>query len=70
MARDKREVRKSNVPQKNVNENKSGVLIYHDGMTVSEVAEGLGKSLGEIIKKLMMAGIMSTQNQTIDRDNV
>ena len=50
MARDKREVRKSNVPQKNVNENKTGVLIYHDGMTVSEVATGLGKPLGEIIK--------------------
>ena len=70
MARDKKEVRKSNVPQKNVNENKTGVLIYHDGMTVSEVATGLGKPLGEIIKKLMMAGIMATQNQTIDRDTV
>ena len=70
MARDKKEVRKSNVPQKNVNENKSGVLIYREGMTVTDVANGLGKSLGEIIKKLMMAGIMASQNQTIDRDTV
>ena len=70
MARDKKEVRKSNVPLKDVNENKKGVLIYHDGMTVSEVATGLGKPLGEIIKKLMFAGIMATQNQTIDRDTV
>ena len=70
MARDKREVRKSNVPQKNVNENKNGVLIYREGMTVTDVANGLGKPLGEIIKKLMMAGIMASQNQTIDRDTV
>ena len=70
MARDRKEVRKSNVPLKNVNENKQGVLIYRDGMTVSEVATGLGKPLGEIIKKLMFAGIMATQNQTIDRDTV
>ena len=70
MARDKREVRKSNVPLKNVNENKKGVLIYREGMTVSDVATGLGKPLGEIIKKLMFAGIMATQNQTIDRDTV
>ena len=70
MARDKREVRKSNVPQKNVNENKSGVLIYREGMTVSDIATGLGKPLGEIIKKLMMAGIMASQNQTVDRDTV
>ena len=70
MARDKKEVRKSNVPLKDVNENKKGVLIYHEGMTVSDVATGLGKPLGEIIKKLMFAGIMATQNQTIDRDTV
>ena len=70
MAKDKREVRKSNVPLKNVNENKQGVLIYREGMTVSDVANGLGKPLGEIIKKLMFAGIMATQNQTIDRDTV
>ena len=70
MARDRKEVRKSNVPLKDVNENKKGVLIYHEGMTVSEVATGLGKPLGEIIKKLMFAGIMATQNQTIDRDTV
>ena len=70
MARDKKEIRKSNVPLKNVNENKKGVLIYREGMTVSEVATGLGKPLGEIIKKLMFTGIMATQNQTIDRDTV
>ncbi len=66
----KKEVRKSNVPLKDVNENKKGVLIYREGMNVSDVATGLGKPLGEIIKKLMFAGIMATQNQTIDRDTV
>ena len=70
MAKDKREARKSNIPLKDANQNKKGVLIYHEGMTVSEVATGLGKPLGEIIKKLMFAGIMATQNQTVDRDTV
>ena len=41
MAKDKREFRKSNVPLKDANQNKKGVLIYKEGMTVSEVAEGL-----------------------------
>lgn len=70
MAKAKKEFRKSNVPLKDANQNKKGVLIYKEGMTVSDVATGLGKPLGEIIKKLMFAGIMATQNQTIDRDTV
>lgn len=71
MAKDfKKEQRKSNVPLKDANKNKKGLLVYHDGMTVLEVAEGLGRPLGEIIKKLMFAGIMATQNQTIDRETV
>ena len=70
MAKAKKEIRKSNVPLKDANQNKKGILIYKEGMTVSDVAQGLGKPLGEIIKKLMFAGIMATQNQTIDRDTV
>ena len=70
MAKAKKEMRKSNVPLKDANQNKKGILIYKEGMTVSDVATGLEKPLGEIIKKLMFAGIMATQNQTIDRDTV
>ena len=71
MAKDKKfEQRKSNVPLKDANQSKKGVLVYHEGMMVSEVATGLNRPLGEIIKKLMLTGIMATQNQIIDRDTV
>ena len=39
-------------------------------MKVSEVAEGLGISNAEIIKKLMMLGVMTSVNQSIDRDTI
>jgi len=70
MGKFKSEDRKSNIPVKDANKSKSGVLIYHDGMTVSEVATALDKPLGEIVKKLLLAGIMANQNQTIDRETV
>ena len=37
-----------------------------EGMTVSDVANGLEKPLGEIIKKLMLLGIMANINSSID----
>ncbi len=43
-------------------------VIYRDGMTVSELASGLGIGAGEIIKKLMSLGMMMTINQTIEYD--
>ena len=43
-------------------------VIYRDGMTVSELASGLGIGAGEIIKKLMALGMMMTINQAIEYD--
>ena len=43
-------------------------VIYRDGMTVSELASGLGIGAGEIIKKLMSLGMMMTINQAIEYD--
>lgn len=65
-----KEKRKSNIPLKDVNKNTATTLIYKEGMTVSDLATGLNKPLGEVVKKLFLAGVMATQNQVIDRENV
>ena len=64
------ESRESNIPQKEANKSVKGVLIYKDGMTVKDVAEGLDQAVGAVIKKLMMLGVMANQNQAIDRETV
>lgn len=64
------ESRVSNIPQKEVNKSSKGILIYKEGMSVKEVADGLSQSVGNVIKKLMMLGVMANQNQTIDRETV
>jgi len=64
------ESRESNIPQKEANKSSKGVLIYKDGMTVKDVAEGLNQAVGAVIKKLMMLGVMANQNQAIDRETV
>ena len=67
------EKRTSNIPvQKKSTPLPSGekVLIYKDGMTVAEVASGMGKTNAQIIMKLMQAGIVANQNQTIDRETI
>ncbi len=65
----KKEVRMSNVPKEG-NKKKDKVLVYRDGMIISEVAEALEISNGVIMKKLMGLGIMSSVNQSIDRETV
>ena len=64
------ESRVSNIPQKEANKSSKGILIYKEGMSVKEVADGLSQSVGNVIKKLMMLGVMANQNQTIDRETV
>ena len=46
------------------------VLLYKDGMTVGEVAEALGVSTSEVIKKLMGLGILANVNKTLSFDDV
>lgn len=50
-----------------INEN---IIIYKDGFTVKDLADGLNVNVGEIIKKLMMLGVMANQNQSIGKDIV
>ena len=75
----KKDTRTSNVPQKNFNnkakknaeaEKDGGVLIYKEGMTVADVANGLNKPIAQIVMKLIQVGIMAAQNQTIDRETI
>lgn len=66
----KKEVRTSNLPKKGVNIAKGKTIIYKPNMKVSEVAESLGISNAEIIKKLMQLGVMTSVNQSIDRDTI
>lgn len=44
------------------------VVLYKEGMTVSEFSTALGLSVGEVIKKLMSLGMMMNLNQVIDFD--
>lgn len=44
------------------------VILYKDGMTVSDLATSLGVGVGEIIKKLMALGMMMNLNAIIDYD--
>ncbi len=51
------------------NEADENIVLYKEGMTVSELAEVLSISGTEIIKKLMSLGLMVTLNQAIDFEN-
>ena len=52
--------------QSNEQEQDENVILYKDNMTVSEVAEALGVSGTELVKKLMGLGSMISLNQSID----
>ena len=61
--------RTSNIPVKKKEDNKGEkVVVYKKDMTVGDFANELHVGLGEVIKKLMMAGIMASVNQVVDRE--
>lgn len=45
------------------------IVLYNDGMTVSDLASALGIKGNDIIVKLMSMGLMISLNQTIDFEN-
>ncbi|WLR52379.1 translation initiation factor IF-2 [Bacillus tianshenii] len=45
-------------------------VTYHGTLTVGDLAEKLGKEPSELIKKLMMLGVMATKNQDLDADSI
>ncbi len=65
----KKEKRTSNMPSTDKLEDH--VLYYENGMSVMEVANGLGVSVTELVKKLFVSmGIMASATQTLDRDTI
>ena len=61
--------RTSNIPVVKKEENKGAkVVTYKKDMTVGDFANELHVGLCEVIKKLMMAGIMASVNQVVDRE--
>ena len=63
----KKEKRTSNIPTNA--EQEENVLYYENGMSVTEVAEALGVSTTELVKKLFISmGIMANATQALDRD--
>ncbi len=44
------------------------IVKIQEGCTVREFAEVMGQKVGDVIKKLMVMGVMATQNQPMDMD--
>ncbi|MDD4056175.1 MAG: translation initiation factor IF-2 [Bacilli bacterium] len=62
-----RQGRQSNIEEK---KEKANVLYFIPGMTVAQIADGLGIGYGEIVRKLIDLGFMVSATQAIDRDIV
>ena len=69
-----KQIRKKNVNQKNnapkAEKVKIDAITYHEGITVSELAEKTGRNSGEIIKILFMLSKMVTINSPLDDEDV
>lgn len=66
----KKDRKKKQAQDQQVQKEQPSVITYHDTLTVSELAEKLGKEASEIIKKLMFLGVMATKNQDLDDDAI
>lgn len=64
-----KEGRISNIPVLS-EEDTVNTVFYREGMTVSELAEQVNKPVTEIIKTLLMLGVVANKNQVLDRDTV
>lgn len=61
--------RVSNIPIVTEEERESTVF-YREDMTVSDLSAQLNKPVTEVIKSLLMLGVVANQNQVLDRDTV
>ncbi len=64
------DTRKTNIPEQVKKDIGDGILYYTTDMSVAEVALGLGVSSAQVIKKLMILGIMAAQTQSVDRETI
>ena len=53
----------------NKEESSSNVVLYKEGMSVNDLAQGIGVSAGEVVKKLIGMGLMISSNQAISFDD-
>jgi translation initiation factor IF-2 len=62
--------KKPAAPKRDAKRQGERILTYKPDMTVADVAEGLQMTNAAMIRKLMHLGIMTSVNQTIDRDTI
>lgn len=62
------ESRVANVPTEV--EAEENVVYYSEELTVGDLCEVIGKPSAEVLKQLLMLGIMASVNQSLDRDTV
>ena len=62
--------RTSNIPQKDNKDKGEKIVVYKPNMTVSMLAEALGKPVNQVVMKLIQNKIMASQTQVIDRETV
>lgn len=62
----KKENRQANVGDKK--KEQENVLYYVPGMSPAQIAEGLGKNYGDIVRKLVELGYMISATEVLDRD--
>ena len=51
-------------------EDEENVVYYSEELTVGDLCKIINKSTAEVLKQLLMLGIMATVNQSLDRDTV
>ena len=51
-------------------EAEENVVYYSEELTVGDLCVAIGKSTAEVLKQLLMLGIMASVNQSLDRDTV
>lgn len=61
---------KNNEPQREKVDNTPKKIIVRGEMTVGELAKLLHKDVSEVIKKLLMMGVIATINQVLDLDTI
>ncbi len=67
LANRKKEMYKNKEKLKSNDLNKDdNIIVYHDGMTVAELANKLGVTGAELVKKLFSLGTLATVNNSID----
>ncbi len=58
--------RQANLPKEKQKEER--VLYYREGMTVAKIADGLSVGIGDVVRKLVLLGHMTSATEVLERD--